>query len=156
MPGEVDLHVADDVLLDVEAQVALVDVLHERRRQRQQLARQPLHLPRHLERVDALADQRLVHVEVKEADLGLGDLADRLGVDADELQQRDERKAGLEHLRHLLDRLDVLLAERSLERRRRAEQGHEALDQLLLEPRPLGGLGARDRPLAVPGSRSST
>ena len=83
---------------------------------------EPLHLLGHLERVDPLADQRLVDVEVEEADLGLGDLADRLGVDADELQQRDEREAGLEDLRHLLDRLDVLLAERALERRRRAEQ----------------------------------
>ena len=97
-PAEVGLHVADDVLLDVEAQVALVDVLHQRRGQRQQVARQALHLLRHLERVDPLADQRLVDVEVEEPHLGLGDLADRLRVDADELQQGDEREAGLEHL----------------------------------------------------------
>ena len=90
--AEVGLHVADDVLLDVEAQVALVDVLHQRRGQRQQVAGQALHLLRHLERVDPLADQRLVDVEVEQPHLGLGDLADRLRVDADQLQQR--RRAG--------------------------------------------------------------
>ena len=50
------------------------------------------------ERVDALADQRLVDVEVEEAHLRLGDLADRLRVDPDQLQQRDEREAGPEHV----------------------------------------------------------
>ena len=42
---------------------------------------------------DAVADQRLVHVEVEEPDLGVGDLRERLAVDAHELQEGDEREA---------------------------------------------------------------
>ena len=52
-----------------------------------------------------------------------------------------------------LDRLDVLLVERSLERGRRAEQRHHPLDQLLLEAGALGGLGAVDRALAAAGQQ---
>ena len=85
---------ADDVLLDVEAQVALVDVVDQRRRHRQQLGGEVAHLLGDLERGDALADQRLVDEEVEEPDLGLGDVADRVRVDADELEEGDEREAG--------------------------------------------------------------
>ena len=46
---EVGLHVADDVLLDEVLQEALVEVVHDRRGQRQQLAGQALHLLGHLE-----------------------------------------------------------------------------------------------------------
>ena len=97
-----------------------------------------------------LADQRLVDVEVEEPDLGVGDLADRLGVDADELQEGDEREPGREHVGDVLERLHVVLVQRS--RRApvgRAEQGHHPVDQLGLEPGPLrrlllGVAGPRD------------
>jgi len=62
-----------------------VDAVHDRRREREQVAREALHLLRHLEVVDALVDQRLVDVEVEELDLGVGDLRECLPVDADEL-----------------------------------------------------------------------
>ena len=42
---------------------------------------------------DARAHQRLVHVEVKQPHLGVGDLRHRLAVDAHELEQGDEREA---------------------------------------------------------------
>ena len=45
---EVGLHVADDVLLDEVREEALMDAVHDRRGQRQQLARQLLHLLAHL------------------------------------------------------------------------------------------------------------
>jgi hypothetical protein len=35
-----------------------------------------------------------VDVQVEEADLGVGDLRQRVTVDADELEERDERQAG--------------------------------------------------------------
>ena len=91
--GVVGLHVADDVLLDEVLQEALVDVVHDRRGQRQQVARQALHLLGHLEAGHAVADQRLVDVEVEQPDLGVGDLGERLAVDAHELQERDQREA---------------------------------------------------------------
>ena len=62
-------------------------VVHERRGQRQQLAREPLHLLGHLEARHAVAHQRLVHVDVEQAHLGVGDLGQRLAVDAHELQE---------------------------------------------------------------------
>ena len=94
-PADVGLHVADDVLLDVEAQVAVVHVLHQRAGDGEQVGRQVAHLLGDLERRHLLLHQRLVDVEVEEADLGVGDPADRLGVDADQLQEGDEREAGL-------------------------------------------------------------
>ena len=108
------------------------------------------------ERVDALADQRLVDVEVEEPHLRLGDLADRLRVDPDELQQRDEREPGLQHVADPLHRDDVLLVERPLERGRGPQQRHHPLDQRLLEPGALGRLAAGERRAPGPGSRSST
>src|SRR3712207_7654459 len=48
--ARVGLEVADDVLLDEVLQVALVQVVHDRRRERQQVAREPLHLLGHLDR----------------------------------------------------------------------------------------------------------
>ena len=54
---------------------------------------QALHLLGDLEPVDAVADQRLVDEEVEELDLGVGDLRERLAVDAHELQEGDEREA---------------------------------------------------------------
>ena len=43
----------------------------------------------------AVADQRLVDVEVEQADLGVGDRGQRLAVDAHELEEGDEREAGV-------------------------------------------------------------
>ena len=79
---QVDLHVADHVLLDEVLEEALVDVVHQRRGERQQVAREALHLLGHLEARHPLAHQRLVDVEVEQAHLGVGDLRQRLPVDA--------------------------------------------------------------------------
>ena len=99
----------DDVLLDEVLQEALVQVVHDRRAQRQQLAGQPLHLLGHLEPPDAVAHQRLVHVEVEQAHLGVGHLGQRLAVDAHELQEGDEREAGCEHGGDVAQELEVVL-----------------------------------------------
>ena len=94
---EVHLHVADHVLLDEVLEVALMDVVHDRRGERQEIARQVLHLLGHLQAWDAVAHQRLVHVEVEQAGLGVGDLGQRLSIHARELEERDQREAGVEH-----------------------------------------------------------
>ena len=60
---------------------------------------------------DAVAHQRLVHVEVEEPHLGVGDLRERLAVDAHELQEGDEREAGAEHRGDVAQQLQVVLAE---------------------------------------------
>ena len=109
---------ADDVLLDEVLQEALVDVVHDRRGERQQLARQALHLLGHLQPGHAVAHQRLVDVEVEEPHLGVGDLRQRLAVDAHELQERDQREAGGEHGGDVAQQLQVVLGD-LLERRRR-------------------------------------
>ena len=87
-------------------------------RERQQLAREPLHLLGHLQPGDAVAHQRLVHVEVEQAHLGVGDLGERLAVDADELQEGDEREAGGEHGGGVAQQLEVVLGQRRSRRRR--------------------------------------
>ena len=114
--SELGLHVADHVLLDEEAQVAVVQVLGQRRRQRQDVGGELAHLLRHLQLRHRVADQRLVHVEVEEADLGVGDPPHRLGVDADQLQEGDEREAGGEHAGAVAQRRRVLGAERRARR----------------------------------------
>ena len=83
----------DHVLLHEVLEEALVDVVHQRRGERQQVAREPLHLLGHLEAGHALAHQRLVHVEVEQPHLGVGDLRQRLPVHAAELEERHEREA---------------------------------------------------------------
>ena len=95
--AELGLHVADHVLLEEEAQVAGVQVLGQRRRQRQDVGGEVAHLLRHLQLRHAVADQRFVDVEVEEPHLGVGDPPHRLHVDADQLQEGDEREAGGEH-----------------------------------------------------------
>ena len=106
---DLELHVADDVLVEEVLQEALVDVVHDRRGERQQLAREPLHLLGHLEVRHAVVDQRLVHVEVEEADLGVGDPRERLAVDAHELEEGDEREAGLQRRGDVAQQLEVVL-----------------------------------------------
>ena len=108
---EVGLHVPDHVLLDEVGQEALVDVIHHRRGQRQQLAGQRLHLLGHLQAADAVAHEGLVDVEVEEANLGIRHLGDRLAIDADELEERDQREAGGQHRGDVAEELEVLLAD---------------------------------------------
>ena len=108
---------ADDVLLDEVREEALVHRVHDRRGERQQLAREALHLLGHLQAGDAVAHERLVDVEVEQAHLGVGDLRERLPVDAHELQEGDEREAGGEHRGDVAQELQVVLAE-ALEPRR--------------------------------------
>ena len=127
------LHVADHVLLEEEAQVAGVQVLGQRRRQRQDVGGQLAHLLGHLQLRHAVADHRFVHVEVEEPHLGVGDPAQRLHVDADQLQEGDQREAGGEHPGAVAQRLDVLRAEHPLAAEGRAEDDQDALDQLRLE-----------------------
>ena len=117
---------------------------------RQQVGGQAAHLLRHLQRRHPVLDQRLVDVEVEEADLGVGHLADRLGVDPDELQEGDQREARVEHLGAVPHRPQVLLVQPALPTHRGAEQRHQPLDQLGLEPGPLGGLLPAVAPLGDP------
>ena len=118
-----------------------MDVLHQRRGDRQQVARQSLHLLGHLERVHPLPDQGLVDVQVEEAHFGLCDLADRLGVHPDQLQHRDQREAGAKHIRDPLHRDQVLIVEGALDRGRRSQQCHDPLDQCFLQAGLLRGVG---------------
>jgi len=136
----ISLEMADDVLLDEVLQEGLVQVVHDRRRQRQRLAREPLHLLGHLEAGDAVADERLVHVEMEEADLGVGDLSEGLAVDADQLQEGHEREAGGEHRGDVAQQLQVVLGEPLEPVGGEAEGGPDALDQRGLEPGALGRL----------------
>jgi hypothetical protein len=136
--GRVALHVADDVLLDEITQVALVQVLRQRRRQRQDVGRQLPHLLRHFQLRHGVADQRFVDVEVKEAHLGVGDPPHRLRVDAHQLQEGDERKAGGEDASAVAQRGGVLLGQLAAAFRRGAEDDEDAFDQLRLEAGLLG------------------
>ena len=129
----------DDVLLDEVRQEALVHALHDRRGERQQGARELLHLLPHLPARDAVAHERLVHVEMKEADLGVGHLRERLPVDAHELQQRDEWEAGAQHGRDVAQQLEVLVGDLLERVRVEAHREEQALDERGLET----GLGGR-------------
>ena len=134
------LHVADHVLLEEEAQVAGVQVVDQRRGQRQDVPGQLAHLLGHLQLGHAVADQRFVHVEVEEPNLGVGDPPQRLDVDADELEEGDEREAGGEDPRAVAQRLHVVGVEQALALQRGAEDDEDALDQLRLEPGLAGDL----------------
>ncbi len=137
---DLELHVADDVLVEEVLEVALVDVVHDRRGERQQLAREPLHLLGHLEVRHAVLDQRLVDVEVEEADLGVGDPRQRLAVDAHELEEGDEREARPQRRGDVAQELEVVVADLVARRRREADRRPDPLDQRRLEPALLGGL----------------
>jgi hypothetical protein len=126
--------VPDHVLLDEVLEEALVQVVHDRRGERQQLGREALHLLGHLEAGHAVADQRLVHVEVEELDLGVGDRGQRLAVDPDELEEGDEREARGEHGGDVAQELDVVVGDRVQPRWREPERRPDALDQRRLEP----------------------
>ena len=93
---------------------------------------------------DAVAHQRLVHVEVEEPHLGVGDLRERLAVHAHELQEGDEREARVEHVGHLLEHLDVLGGQ-VVERWANPSMPKMPLDQRRLEAGRARGLPQRDR-----------
>ena len=132
---EVGLHVADDVLLDEVLEVALVDLVHDRRGQRQQLAgsatpsARPISTP-----VAPDAHQRLVDVEVKQPHLGVGDLRDRLAVDAHELEQGDQRKPGVEHGGDIAQQLQLVLGTAPAACELTPRPAMMPLDQRRLEP----------------------
>ncbi len=107
----ITLQVTDNVLLDEVGEEALVQVVHDRSRQRQQVAREVLHLLGHLQPGNAVADQGLVHVEMKEPDLGVGDRPQRLAVDAHELQEGDGRQPGIDDRRDVAQQLQVVLGD---------------------------------------------
>ena len=136
------LHVTDHVLLEEEAQVAGMQVVDQRRGERQDVAGQLPHLLGHLQLGDAIADQRFVDVEMEEPHLGVGDAPQRLGVDADELEEGDQREAGGEHPGAVAQRLHVVGVEQALALQRGAEDDEDALDQLRLE----AGLARRPAP----------
>ena len=66
---------------------------------------------------DAVAHQRLVDVEVEEPHLGVGDLRQRLAVDAHELQEGDEREAGARARRRRSAAAQVVVGELVARRR---------------------------------------
>ena len=154
---EVDLHVADDVLLDRPREEALVHRVHDRRGEREHLAGEALHLLGHLQARDAVAHERLVHVQVKEPHLRVGDLGNRLAVDAHELEQRDQREAGGEDRADVPQELQVVLGEVLERAGREARRGVDALDQRRLEADLVGGLverrGSRRRRGTAPRCR---
>jgi hypothetical protein len=141
------LHVADHVLLDVEAQVAVVQVLGQRRGQRHHVSRQVPHFLGHLQLGDAVADQRLVDVEVEQPHLGVGDAADRLHVYTDQLQEGDQWEARCQHPGAEPQGDGVLGGEVALAALRRPHHHQDPLDQLGLEPGFAGD--HRDRDLAL-------
>ena len=128
-----------------------MEVLGQRGRHRQDVAGQLADFLRHLELGDGVADQRLVDIEVEEADLGVGDPADRLDVDAHQLQEGDEREAGGEDAGAVPHRADVLGAEEPLAAERGAEDDEDPLDQLRLETGLLRDLLDRDLLLVAAG-----
>ena len=118
-------------------------MVHDRRGERQQLAGEALHLLGHLQPGDAVAHQRLVDVEVEEPHLGVGDLGQRLAVDAHELQEGDERQAGVEHRGDVAQQLQVVLGDAAPARGGEAQRDLDALDQRRLEAGLLGRLVER-------------
>ena len=140
----------DHVLFDEVLEEALVDEVHHRRRERQQIAREALHLLGHLHAGHALAEQRLVDVQVEEPHLGVGDLGQRLAVHAAELEKRHQREARVQDRCHVVERLDVLVGQLVEPAGGQPQARPEALDQRGLETCELGRLVERvKRPLAV-------
>ena len=138
--AEVGLHVPDDVLLHEVLEEALMDVVHHRRGERQQLAREPFHLLGHLEAGNPVAHQGLVNVEGEELDLRVGDLGERLPVHAHELEERDEREPGGEDRRPVAKELEVVLGEVVSLGHAVADRRGDALHERRLEVALLGDL----------------
>jgi len=142
---EIGLHVADDVLVDEVREQALVDEVHHRRDERQQVGCESLHLLGHLDAGHALAHERLVDVHVEEAHLGVGDLRERLAVDARELQEGDQRQARRQHGGRVAQQLELAGGDLVRGRRGQPERRDDALDQRRLEARLLRRLLERVR-----------
>jgi hypothetical protein len=90
-----------------------------------------------------------VDVQVEEPHLRLGDLRERLAVDAAELEEGHQREAGAQHGRHVVKGLDVLLAELLDPLSGQAEARPEALDQRGLEVGEPGRVLQRQRRLVA-------
>jgi hypothetical protein len=135
--------VPHDVLLDEVLQRALVETVHDRRGEGPQLGGQLLHGLGDLESRPAVADQRLVDVEMEELDLGVGDLGHRLPVHARDLEEGDEREAGIEDGGHVAEQLDVLVAQLVERGGGLAGGGPDPFDQRGLEPDLVGDLFQR-------------
>ena len=139
---------ADHVLLDEVLQVALVDLVEHGSGEREHLAGDRVHLLGGLHAGRARAHQRLVDIEVKQAHLGVGDPGHRLPVDAHELQQRDEREAGVEHRVDVAQQLDLVLGDGVGVLGAEPEPVDQPLDQRLVEPGLARGLADR-HPLLI-------
>ena len=87
-----------------------------------------------------------MHVDVEQAHLGVGDLGERLPVDARELEEGDEREARVEHRGRRSGAPGCPRRENSSTLAlRQADAGPEALDQRGLEPGLPGGVVERVR-----------
>jgi hypothetical protein len=86
-----------------------------------------------------------VDVHVKEPHLGVGDLRERLPVDAHELQERDGRQPGGEHRRGVAQQLHVARRDVLDGGGRQAHRREDPLDELGLEPRLAHGVLERAR-----------
>ena len=117
-----------------------MEVIHDRRGEREQLAGQALHLLGDLQARDAVAHQRLVHVEMEEADLGVGDLGERLAVHPDDLQEGDEWEAGRQDGGDVAQELHVLVGEVLDRVGAEPDRRVDPLDQRRLEAALGGGL----------------
>ena len=118
------------------------------------LAREALHLLGDLDARHARAHQRLVHVEVDQAHLGVGDLRDRLPVDAHQLQERRQREARRRARRRrtcIICRSSSVIAVQR--QRAEAHRGEDPLDQLRRRG-PLARAASLER-VAAPRSRCS-
>ncbi len=126
----------DQRLLDEVPQEMTVHVDHERRREGKKLVCQLAELLGHLGCRNPVPDQGLVDVEDEEPRLGVGDLAERLPVDVQHLQEGDERKTGDQHRAHVAERLQVVLVEALEARARKPHAAPEPLDQGRLHAGP--------------------
>ena len=133
----------DHVLLDEVRQETIVHVADERHDERDQLAHQLLHLLRDLHAGHAFAHERLVHVQMHQAHLRVGDLGERLAVHARELQECHRGQPRGEHRGKVAHHLHVLLGHRLLRQVAQAHRGEDALDQRRLEPGRAGYLPER-------------
>ena len=110
------------------------------------------HLLGDLQARRAVADHRLVDEEVEELDLGVGDLRQRLAVDAHELQEGDEREPGVEHRRHVAQQLQVVLGD-ALERRRPRSPAALQIRSISAGSSPVSRAASRERVRAPAGGR---
>ena len=95
--------------------------------------------------------------EVEELDLGVGDLRERLPVDAHDLQERDQREPGVEHRAERAQQFDVVVADSASS----DAAGNPAVAQMRRissGSMPVSASGLVERctaPSEAPGNRSS-